>query len=312
MARIANQRIATSRIALCFAVSALLISAAAIEASEFYEHWGDGRAEVSSYTVVQSRYGELRDGYGVLVFVTEDIDRNTLIKVESQREPESRIYTLKLNNVLKFTTGIYDYSVMTSVFSAVESAGGKPFEVRKITLSAQEWCGHVFEEVRFDDDGRIRGDLNSYFEREGKQQYQLDIADRSRFQSEDHLLIAIRELMGPLMGAGEHRAITLLPSLWHFRVRHAPRALVEASLSKGEAEVLTVAGEPMEAIAWRWHAVDAEIDKTVWVETAQPHRILAWKDAVGGRGELLKTVRLPYWQLHANADLVYRDSLGLP
>ena len=69
--------------------------------------------------MVQPRYGEARSRYGVLVFVTEDIDRHTLIKVESPRAPESRLYTLKLNNVLKFTTGMYDYSVMTFVFSAV-------------------------------------------------------------------------------------------------------------------------------------------------------------------------------------------------
>ncbi len=292
-------------------VASILSLATGVGASDFYEHWGDGRAEVSSYDVVESRYGELRSGYGVLVYVTEDIDSNTLIKVESQRAPEARIYTLKLNNVLKFTTGIYDYSVMTSVFSAVKGSGG-PLELKKITLSAQEWCGHVFEEVRFDDDGGIRGDLNSYFEREGKQEYQLDVAGEEHFISEDHLLIAIRELMGPMMDVGNRRAITLLPSLWHLRVRHAPRSVVEAELYKGVAEILTVAGEPTEAIPWHWRAVGADIDKTVWVETAQPHRILAWKDADGGRGELLKTLRLPYWQLHGNADLVYRDSLGIP
>ena len=114
------------------------------------------------------------------------------------------------------------------------------------------------------------------------------------------------------MDVGERRAITLLPSLWHFRVRHAPRTLVEAELYKGETETFSVAGESLEAIPWRWSAVEADIDKTVWVETAQPHRILAWKDTDGGRGELLKTLRLPYWQLHGNADLVYRDSLGIP
>ena len=305
--RIPRTRVARTRIA----VFILLVLAAGVQASDFYQHWGDGRAEVSSYDVVESRYGELRSGYGVLVYVTEDVDRNTLIKVESQRSPDDRIYTLKLNNVLKFTTGIYDYSVMTSVFSAVEGSR-RPFELKKITLSAQEWCGHVFEEVRFDEDGRIRGDLNSYFEREGKQQYQLYGADEERFFSEDHLLIAIRELMGPVMGVGERREIALLPSLWHFRVRHAPRSVVEAEFYKGQAEILTVAGEPMEAVPWRWSAVEADIDKTVWVETVQPHRILAWKDADGGRGELLKTLRLPYWQLHDNADLVYRDSLGIP
>lgn len=118
---------------------ALLVSAVYSEEPDFYAHWGDGKAEISSYRVVQPRYGELREGYGVMVFVTEDINRKSLIKVESPTPEQERVYVLKLNNVLKFTTGIYDYSVMTSVFSAVEGAtGAGPFELCKITLSAQE------------------------------------------------------------------------------------------------------------------------------------------------------------------------------
>ena len=88
-----------------------------------------------------------------------------------------RVYVLKLNNVLKFTTGIYDYSVMTSVFSAVEGfRGTKPFELMKVNLSSQEWCGHIFDEVRVADGG-VRGALNSYFEREGLRSYSLDIPE---------------------------------------------------------------------------------------------------------------------------------------
>ena len=129
------------------------------EEADFYAHWGDGKAELSSYKVVQPRYGELREGYGVLVFVTEDINRETFIKVESPTPKKDRVYALKLNNVLKFTTGIYDYSVMTSVFSAVEGLeSNNPFEFCKITLSAQEWCGHVFEEVQARQ-GRLQGAL---------------------------------------------------------------------------------------------------------------------------------------------------------
>ena len=113
------------------------------------------------------------------------------------------------------------------------------------------------------------------------------------------------------MDIGERR-ITLLPSLWRFRRNHAERGLVEATLSKSTPEIIAAAGERMEAIPWRWHAADAGVDKTVWVESVQPHRILAWKDGAGGRGELLKTARVPYWQLHDNADVVYRDSLSIP
>ena len=89
----------------------------------FYAHWADGKAEISSYEVVQPRYGELRQGYGVMIFVTESLHRQTFIKVDSPTPETDQFYALKLNHILNFTTGIYDYSVMTSVFSQVAASG---------------------------------------------------------------------------------------------------------------------------------------------------------------------------------------------
>ena len=278
---------------------------------DFYDHWADGKAELSSYRIVQSRYGEQRQGYGVLVFVTEDINRQTLIKVESPQPASDRIHVLKLNNILKFKTGIYDYSVMTSVFSAVEGGDRtkQPFELQKLTFSSQEWCGHVYEEVRVVDD-ELRGDLDSYFEHEGRQSYVLALPDRE-FESEDHLMIRIRELKGPIMGAGESRTISFLPSLWHLRSAHRPRQLVKATLTKGAtSEELPRDGGTVAAIPWTW-----EYDgfrRTAWVEAAYPHRILAWKDPNGDRGDLITTMRVPYWELHDNTHEFYRGRLGIP
>ena len=277
-------------------------------AAGFYDHWGDGRAELSSYRIEQPRYGEQRAAYGVLIFVTEELNRHTRVKVESPTPDSDRIYVLKLNNVLKFNTGIYDYAVMTSVFSAVEPVrGGAPFELQKLSLSSQEWCGHVFEEVHVDPD-EVRGDLNSYFEREGRHQWRFDRP--ADFESEDHLLIRIRELNGEWLRPGETRSLTMLPSLWTFRQRHEPRALVPATITKGASEEIAVAGEELAAIRWSW---DYGNGPTVtWVEEAAPHRILAWRDAAGGAAELMRTIRVPYWSLNANADESYREQLGIP
>ncbi|MDP7631996.1 MAG: hypothetical protein QF402_03495, partial [Candidatus Latescibacteria bacterium] len=93
---------------------------------DFYDYWGDGRAELSSYRVTQPRYGETHEGHSVMIFVTEEINRQSLIKVESNQPQQERVYTLKLNKTLKFLTGIYPYSVMTSVFSAVEGGPSEP------------------------------------------------------------------------------------------------------------------------------------------------------------------------------------------
>lgn len=301
----------TSFAALAFSTCFLLLPAAALAVTpDFYGHWADGKAELSSYRVVQSRYGEPRQGYGIFVFVTEDINRQTLIKVESAQPVAERIHVLKLNNILKFTTGIYDYSVMTSVLSAVEGhRGGRPFELQKVTFSSQEWCGHVYEEVRLGD-GELRGDLDSYFEREGRQSYELTLPD-GEFESEDHLLIRIRELKGSTMEAGESRSITLLPGLWQLRSAHRPRQLVKGTLTKGEEEQFTTEGGALAAIPWSWH-YEGRGRRTVWVEVAYPHTILGWKDDNGDRGDLIATIRVPYWKLHNNVDEFYRETLKIP
>ena len=59
--------------AVAIAATGVRGGAVMAETPDFYAHWGDGKAEVSSYRIVQSRYGERREAYGVLVFVTEDM-----------------------------------------------------------------------------------------------------------------------------------------------------------------------------------------------------------------------------------------------
>ena len=179
-------------------IGVLLLGAAHVGAVDFYAHWADGKAELSSYEVVQPRYGELRQGYGVMIFVTESLHRQTFIKADPPTPEADQFYALKLNHILNFTTGIYDYSVMTSVFSQVASER-HPFELRRISFSAQEWCGQVFDEALFRN-GQIDGHISSYFASEGRGAYQLK--QPARFASEDHLLIRIRELQGPFMDAG--------------------------------------------------------------------------------------------------------------
>ena len=275
---------------------------------DFYTHWGDGRAELSSYRIDQPRYGESREAYGVMIFVTEDLNAGTGIKVESPTSAAGRVYVLKLNNVLKFTTGIYDYSVMTSIFSAVEpGAGTEPFEPWKVNLTSQEWCGHVFEEVRVGADS-LRGDLNSYFERDGRQQWRLQRP--AAFESEDNLLIRIRELKGEWMKTGEARQFQLLPGLWKIRSGEAPRKLVHATLTKGGVEEIDAGGVRAAAVRWTWGYGHGQT--VVWVEQAAPRRILAWRDSGGSSGELLNTLRVPYWELQANSDGTYRQQLGIP
>ncbi|MDP7238046.1 MAG: hypothetical protein QGI34_15090, partial [Candidatus Latescibacteria bacterium] len=40
--------------------------------ASFGDYWYQGKAEITSYTLKQARYGEIHDGHVVLIFVTED------------------------------------------------------------------------------------------------------------------------------------------------------------------------------------------------------------------------------------------------
>ncbi len=287
-------------------IGTILFGVAQADAVDFYAHWADGKAEISSYEVVQPRYSELRQGYGVMIFVTESLHRQTFIKVDSPMPEADQFYALKLNHILNFTTGIYDYSVMTSVFSQV--AGERhPFELRRISFSAQEWCGQVFDEALFSG-GQINGQISSYFASEGRGSYQLKQPEH--FASEDHLLIRIRELQGPFMDLGEVRELDILPSFWQLRQAHKPHATVTGRIHKAAEEQIETATGTLASV--RWDLRIGQRQRTLWTEKAYPHRILRWEDSDGGRGELMRTIRVPYWQLQADADEVYRRELGIP
>ena len=107
----------------------------------FKKYWFAGDAEISSYTLTQSRYGELRSGDAVLIYVTEDFLPNTQVKANNSGE--NTIKVLKLNATKNFKTGIYPYSIMQSTFQPVYTKS----QPLKISASIQEWCGHVYAQL---------------------------------------------------------------------------------------------------------------------------------------------------------------------
>ena len=109
----------TRRTGIATLLAAVAAAAPAV-AQDFWAHWGDGKAELNGYRIVQPRYGEKRDGTGVLIFVTEEMSDSLRVKADAGKHPPADVYpVLKLNDVLHFQTGIYDYSVMTSAFARV-------------------------------------------------------------------------------------------------------------------------------------------------------------------------------------------------
>lgn len=278
--------------------------------SAFWDHWGDGRAELAAYDLVQPRYGELRHGTAVAIFVTEDFLESERVKAE--RPLPGRFPVLKLNLVQDFPTGIYDYNLMTSTFVALSSVQGRPAGTpTKVSFTAQEWCGHVYQHLLFDR-GSGRSVLHSYFQDEADKEAVLESPRDAT--SQDALLLWARGLAYPVVPAGESLEVPAVTSLATARLRHREVTTDLLRLARSETtrrlEVPAGSFEVRDAVA----RVGARAGETTWrfaVEADPPHRIVAWEVSSGEKAELLGADRLAYWELNASGDESYLERIGL-
>src|SRR5215467_6970606 len=89
-------------------------------ADAFWKRWGDGRGELCGYDLTIPRYGALRRGVAVTIFVTETFSNSRRVKADPGKHPPSDEFpVMKLNLVEDYQTGVYDYNVMTSSFVAL-------------------------------------------------------------------------------------------------------------------------------------------------------------------------------------------------
>ena len=131
--------------------------------SGFWKNWGDGNAEIAVYELSTMRYGEERKGYAVAIVVTEPWNLTKNVKSDRNKGRDI-IPALKLNLIRNFQTGVYDYHTMTSAFVALQRGPQVPAHgALKLSFSAQEWCGHTFESIRFHPEKSVSLH-HSYFE----------------------------------------------------------------------------------------------------------------------------------------------------
>jgi hypothetical protein len=265
----------------------------------FWDQWGDGRAEMSGYRIVTPRYGETRVGELALIYVTEPHDRRRWIKDDEVAGPH-RVEVMKLNASLKFQTGVYPYSILTSVFAPVADWGRPRFTPVKLTLSAQEWCGSYRREVWPGGEG-FRSLLLSYFTGEGERVREVPAPEDLVW--EDALLIQLRELDGPFAGGGDWQG-RIVPALWRLRAGHVPAAPVPATIDRRN-EVRD--GTPVTRFVLEY----GDYTRTFDVEKAPPRRILGWTTSDGEEAELLSTDRMAYWRLNGVGDEGARRRMGL-
>jgi hypothetical protein len=289
---------------------ALLLSTRAAVADDFWKFWGDNKAELSGYALTEPRYGQLRAGTAVLIFVTEDFSDAVRVKADPGKHPPSDVYpVMKLNFVRDFQTGIYDYNTLTSTFARTDFPTGQYWPLAKTSFSSQEWCGHVYTQW-LPRAGKLLGSLHSYFDGEADAQPELPIPPSGIV--EDALPILVRGLRGDWLAPGESRTLPFLRSQLRTRLLHVPAAWGQATVtrSKTSATVATALGK-LRAFSYTV-AEDKGDTVTFTVEEAAPHRLLAWHSSSGEDGKILGSARLPYWTMNGNGGEAALKLLGIP
>lgn len=273
--------------------------------SAFWRHWGDGKAEISTYRLTTPRYGEPRSGQAVLIYVTEDMSESQRVKAEPGRNPASDVFpALKLNHIRSFQTGIYDYRLMTSTFVRV----APEMPVAKISFTSQEWCGQVYHQL-LPRGPKIESVSHSYFDGEADSSVELPMRPQGIF--EDQLFIMVRQLLGePWVTSA--RGLALLPSLWSARGLHKPLAWTNAQINtRSTPSSLKTPAGTFEVVSIEVMIGPDGAKTTFDVEATGARRIIRWRSSDGEVGEMIASKRLPYWQLNSSAGEAELKGLGL-
>lgn len=295
---------------LSILIASALLATQAPYTADFWQRWGDGQAELAGYQLRFPRYGAERSGSAVTIFVTETMARTERVKSDpGRRSPENEFPVLKLNWIQDFSTGIYDYNLMSSAFIALTPQFSRPAGApTKLSFSAQEWCGHVYAQALLDK-GTLRWTSHSYFDGEADESRNLEAP--AELVSEDALLIWARGLAAPWVASGATQRVPLLPSLERLRLAHQPLQLGSVELSR--AATLEELEVPAGKFAVEWASARVK-DGPTWrfaIETAQPRRVIAWEASDGRKAELLGSERMRYWELNTPAGAAALARLGL-
>ena len=255
---------------------------------EWRSYWFDGTAEITSYELIQTRYGEERKGKAVMIFVTEDLLKEAQVKADNRSEKSATV--LKRNTTKEFLTGIYPYHIMSSTFSWIRN----PESFAKTSLSMQEWCGHSY--LQLNNRKTFEFMRHSYFRGEADQSYPLE-----KTLTEDGFYNQIR------LNPTEIKAdtIAMLPSLEYLQLDHKPIKAYQAQIQIQELDSIR-----------EFKINYPELQRSIRITSQRyfPYTILGWEENVKTYRNIatkIKTLKKSYWNLNHLKDSLERKSLQL-
>ena len=200
-----------------------------------------------------------------------------------------------MNATRKFQTGIYPYSMMTSVFNPIDLNNRK--SALKSTMSGQEWCGQVFQQMNLEN-GRYNLRSFSYFEGEGDQHLHINLAIL-----EDEIFNLIR-LNPQFLPEGE---ILMIPSQVENRFKHENTIPQKASTY---LENTNWNGKDLQKYTIEYHHNSRKM--SIYFHSDFPYIIEGWEDSYDGlvsSAKKINTIQLDYWSKNRISDLKLFDSL---
>ncbi|WP_229724626.1 septum formation inhibitor Maf [Winogradskyella forsetii] len=260
--------------------------------SEFKDYWYNGEAEITSYKLEQARYGEIREGTAVLIFVTEDFLPEEQVKADNYSE--NNIPVLKLNATKNFNTGIYPYSIMQSTFYPVANNQ----HALKISASVQEWCGQVYTQLNNRSDFEVMS--HSYFQGEADETFHIE-----KTWTENELWLKLR-IDPKSLPAG---SLKIIPSVEYTRLKHEDIKAFEATANLNNSTYTLTYNNLNRTLRINFNPIF-------------PYEILSWEETfLSGYGDAasvlttkatkLKTIKSDYWTKNNNSDLSLRETLKL-
>ena len=264
--------------------------------NDFNAYWYAGKAEITSYDYQINRYDEPRKGYAVFVFVTEPFSKSKQVKLDdASKAGDDNVNVLKLNALQRFQTGIYDYSMMTSLFTPID-LGTFPHSLKSNT-TVQDWCGQVFSQLNWKGGDKYATHQYSYFETEGDKS-----PDTEGVLLEDEIFTRLRINPASLPTG----TIKVIPNLTYSRIRHKPiegmNAQIEIKEGSSGTKICNLIYESKRRLE-------------VTFEAVSPYKILGFAEFEGdkemSRATLKKSMMSDYWAKHDNKSAFLREELGL-
>lgn len=281
------------------------------EEKDFRSYWYNYGAEITRFEIEQARYGEIHPGHAVLVFVTEPFIFDKQVKADYEMSTRKNIVpVLKLNFINRFTAGIYDYSMMKSVFTPIPEENHLYTKTLKVSATRQDWCGHVYLQYNLEDE-HYKVTQHSYFEKEG---------DRSvivpSVYLEDEIWTRIR-IDPDTLPLGE---IEMIPGSFYTTL-----LMIKIGSEKAVAE-LTKKGKDGSGGVSCYTVTYPSLNRTLSIRFNEnfPYDILSWSESylsgarARGKTEVLTTkarrthaLMIDYWNKNRVSDSKLREKLGL-